>query len=63
MKMPKRHIKIVEGCTTAVYDYKIPADDGTIYTRGVIIIHHPLNPVLFRKARRVGRQPFEGRAS
>ena len=51
MKAPKRYIKASQGYTTAVFAYKVPADNGVIYTRGVKVIHKPLRPVLFHRGR------------
>ena len=55
MKTPKNYIRVCQGPTTATYLYYAPK------IMAVEITHKPLKPVLFRKARRAGRRPFEGR--
>jgi hypothetical protein len=58
MNSPNRYIHIRQGATIAVFLHKVPADDGTIYTRSVEVIWRSLKQVLMRHKRRFGRRPF-----
>ena len=55
MKSASKWIRVCQGPTTATYLYYAPK------IMAVEITHKSLKPVLFRKSRRAGRRPFEGR--
>lgn len=58
MKLPNKYIKVKQGPTIAVCLYKVPADDGTIYTRRTLTVKRTLRPMLMRHKRHYGRRPF-----